>query len=198
MFPHTVNSCKLCVNCHDICNMAPATCISVNYVKHLLNFIRSNVHKTVFKYKTVQLFCSDVVVQNVNVISSPACKVLCFKKHRVLPIKRFYVRNIPLCSYTINKITVIITIIATITTVTSPQLSSPLSSLSSSPSISTSSSVSFYISSTSNVCVKVKTNTIYVYFTKQKRFGYSPSSVLLNYILFDFTLPYIVFVFIFA
>ena len=90
MLRRTVNACKLRVHCHDICNINPPTCISVNCVKIPLNIIRSNVHKTVVSYKTVQSFCSDVVVQNVNVISSPTCKVLCFKKHyRVSPIKCF-------------------------------------------------------------------------------------------------------------
>ena len=46
-----------------------------------LNVITSNAHKTVLSYKTVQSFCSDVVVHNVDAISSPACKVACFKKH---------------------------------------------------------------------------------------------------------------------
>ena len=78
------------VHCHDVCNIAPTTCISVNCVEILLNVIRSNVHKTVVLYKTVQSFCSDVVVENVNVNASPTCKVLCFKKHhRVSPIKCF-------------------------------------------------------------------------------------------------------------
>ena len=70
----TVNVCKMRVHCHDVCNTAPPTCISVNCVEILLNVIRSNVHKTVVSYKTVQSFCSDVVVQNVNVVSSPICK----------------------------------------------------------------------------------------------------------------------------
>ena len=38
---------------------------------------------------------SDVVVQNVNVISSPTSKVLCFKKHRVSPIKCFMLEKSP-------------------------------------------------------------------------------------------------------
>ena len=84
-----VSLCKLCVHCHDVCNIAPPTCISINYIGIPLNVIRSNVHKTVVSYKTVQSFCSDVVVQNVNVISSPTCKVLCFKKHH-----RFYQSNV--------------------------------------------------------------------------------------------------------
>ena len=67
---------KLCVHCHDVCNIASSTCISVNYVEISLNVITSNVHKTVASYKTVQPFCSDVVVHNVNVISSPTCKVV--------------------------------------------------------------------------------------------------------------------------
>ena len=66
-----VNVCKVRVHCYDVCNIAPPTCISVNCVKILLNVIRSNFHITVVLYKTVQSFCSDVVVQNVNVISLP-------------------------------------------------------------------------------------------------------------------------------
>ena len=93
----TVNVCELRVHCHDVCNIAPLTCISINCVEIPLNVIRSNVHKTVVLYKTVQLFfCFDVVVQNVNVISSPTCKVLCFKKHhRVSPIKCFMLETSP-------------------------------------------------------------------------------------------------------
>ena len=84
----TGNVCKLRLHCHDVCNIAPPTCILVNCVGIPLNFIRTNVHKTVVSYKTVQPFCFDVAVQ--NVISSPTCKVLCFKKHQcVLPIKCF-------------------------------------------------------------------------------------------------------------
>ena len=40
---------------------------SVNCAEILLYVIRFNIHKTAVLYKTVQLFCSDVVVQNVNV-----------------------------------------------------------------------------------------------------------------------------------
>ena len=61
----------------------------------------------------MQSLCSDVAVQNINVISSPTCKVLCFKKHIVFH-QMFYVRNIPIRSCTINKITFIITTITTI------------------------------------------------------------------------------------
>ena len=49
---HTVNVCKLHVHFHDVCNIAPPTCISVSGVKILLNVIRSNVHKTVVSYWT--------------------------------------------------------------------------------------------------------------------------------------------------
>ena len=68
----------------------------------------------------LQSFCSDVVVQNVNVISSPTCKVLCFKKHhRVSPIKCFMLETSPfavtpstiLPTFIINIITTIIIII---------------------------------------------------------------------------------------
>ena len=96
MLRRTVNVCKLRVHCHDVCNINPRTYISVNCVEIPMNIIRSNVHKTVVSYKTVQSFCSDVVVQNVNVISSPTCKVLCFKKHhRVSPIKCFMLETSP-------------------------------------------------------------------------------------------------------
>ena len=97
MLRRTLNVCNLRVHCHDVCNINPPTYISVNCVEIPLNIIRSNVHKTVVSYKTVQSFCSDVVVQNVNVISSPICKVLCFKKHhRVSPIKFFTLDTSPL------------------------------------------------------------------------------------------------------
>ena len=94
MLHHTVNVCKLHVYCHDVCNINLPTCTSVNCVKILLNIIRSNVHKTDVLCKTVQSFCSDVVVKNVNVISSSICKVLCFKKHHhVSPIMCFTLDN---------------------------------------------------------------------------------------------------------
>ena len=70
MLRRTVNVGKLRIHCHDVCNINHPTCISVNCVEILLSIIRSNVHKTVVSYKTVQSFCSDVVVQNVNVVSS--------------------------------------------------------------------------------------------------------------------------------
>ena len=96
MLRRTVNVGKLRIHCHDVCNINPPTCISVNCVEILLSIIRSNVHKTVVSYKTVQSFCSDVVVQNVNVISSPIYKVFCFKKHhRVSPIKCFTLGTSP-------------------------------------------------------------------------------------------------------
>ena len=107
---------------------------------------------------------SDVVVQNVNVISSPACEVVCLKKHhfRCFTNQVFYVRNIPIRSYTINRVTIIITtitiiiIIITIIIITSPPSSSLSSSLSLSlnpPPSSSSPSVTFYISLTSEVHV---------------------------------------------
>ena len=49
----TVNLCKLRVHCHDVCNISPPTCISVNCVEISLNVIRSNIHKTFVSYKTV-------------------------------------------------------------------------------------------------------------------------------------------------
>ena len=48
----TVNACRLRVHCHNVCNIAPPTCISVNCVEIPLNVIRSNVHKTVVLYDT--------------------------------------------------------------------------------------------------------------------------------------------------
>ena len=92
---HIVNVCKLYVHCH-VCNIVLPTCISVNCVEILLNVFRSNVHKTDVSYKTVQSFCSDVVVQHANVISSLSCKVLGFKKHHcALPIKYFMLETSP-------------------------------------------------------------------------------------------------------
>ena len=90
----TVNKCKLCVHCH-VCNIASSTCITVNCVKIPLNVIRSNVHKTVASFKTVQSLCSDVVVQNVNIISSSTYEVVCFKKHHVSPNKCFMLETSP-------------------------------------------------------------------------------------------------------
>ena len=90
-----VNVCELLVQWHDVCNTAPPTCISVNFVEVPLNVIRCNVHKTVVSYKTVQAFCSDVAIQNVNIISSPTCMVLCFKKHCVSPVKCFMLATSP-------------------------------------------------------------------------------------------------------
>ena len=130
MLRSTVNACKLRVHCHDVCNINPPTYISVNCVEIPMNIIRSNVHKTVVSYKTVQSFCSDVVVQNVNVISSPTCKVLCFKKHHhVSQIKCFMLETSPFAVTSSTKLP------------SSSTLSPPssLSSLSSSSSISTSS-----------------------------------------------------------
>ena len=122
----TVNVCKMRVHCHDVCNIAPTTCISVNCVEILLNVIRSNVHKTVVSYKTVQSFCSDVVVQNVNVNSLPTWKVSCFKKHHhTSPIKYFILETFP---FTIT-----------------PSTKLPLASILSPPSsLSSSSSISAY------------------------------------------------------
>ena len=85
-------------------------------------------------YKTVQSFCSDVVEQNVNFISSSACTVLCFKKH-VSTIKCFMLET---SSFTVTS---------------SSPLSPSSSSISTSSSSSSSPSVAFSISSTSEVCV---------------------------------------------
>ena len=86
--------CKIRVHCHDVRNTAPSRCISVNCVDFPLNVITSNAHKTVVSYKTVESFCSDAVLQNANVVFSPACKTLCFKKHHdVSSIKYFTYHN---------------------------------------------------------------------------------------------------------
>ena len=108
--------CKLPVHCHDVCNINPPFHISVNCVEILLNIIRSNVHKTVVSYKNVQSFCSDVVVQNVNVISSPICKVFCFKKHHCVSQIKCFTLFTSLFAVN-NKITFIINSITTIITI---------------------------------------------------------------------------------
>ena len=97
MLRRTGNVRELRVHCHDVCNINPPTYISVNCVEIPMNIIRSDIHKTIVSYNTVQSFFSDVVAQNVNVISSTICKVLCFKKHhRVSPIKSFTLDTSPL------------------------------------------------------------------------------------------------------
>ena len=83
--------------------------------------------------------CSNVVAQNVNVISSPIYKVLCFKKHHcVLPIKCFTLDTSPFAVIPSTKLS------------SSSILSPPSSSLSSSSSISTSPSLSSSSSSSSS------------------------------------------------
>ena len=164
MLRRTVNVGKLRIHCHDVCNINPPTCISVNCVEILLSIIRSNVHKTVVSYKTVQSFCSDVVVQNVNVISSPTCKVLCFKKHNcVSQIKRFLLETSPFAVTPLTKLPSSSTLsppsssLSSLSSIsTSPSSLSSSSSSSSSPLSlnslsSSSSSVSFYFSLTSEV-----------------------------------------------
>ena len=88
----------------------------------------------------MQPFCSDVVVQNANVISSPACKVFCFKKCFTYQV--FYVRKIIVIITTITIIIIIviisiinfniniITIIIKFTTTISSSSSSIISTLS--------------------------------------------------------------------
>ena len=150
---HTVNVCKLHVHCHDVCNFAPLTCISVNYVEIPLNAIRYNVHKTVVLYKTVQSFCSDAVVQNVNVRS--------VKIHnRVSPIKCFMLETSSFAVTPSTKLPSSSTLSPPSSSLSSSSSfsTSPSSSLSSSPlslnpPSSSSSSVSLYISSTSEVYV---------------------------------------------
>ena len=112
----------------------------------------------------MQLFCSDVVVQNINAISSPTCKVSCFKKHYYASrIKCFMLET---TSFAITPSTKLPS--SSILSPPSSSLSSlspscsiwtpPPSSLSSSPlsltlPSSSSSSVSLYIFSTSEVHV---------------------------------------------
>ena len=116
----------------------------------------------------LQSFCSDVVVQNVNVISSPTCKVLCFKKHhRVSPIKCFMLETSPFAVIPSTKLpsSSILSppsssLSSSSSISTSPSLSSSSSSSSSSalslnPPSSSSSSVSFYFSLTSEVRVSL-------------------------------------------
>ena len=162
MLRRTVNVCKLRVHCSDVCNINPPTYTSVNCVEILLNIIRSNVHKTVVSHKTVQSFCSDVVVQYVNVISSPISRVLCFKKHhRISPIKSSMLDTSPfaiipstkLPSFSILSPPSSLSPLSSSSSV-STSLSSSLSSsspLSLNPPSSSSSSVSFYFSLTSEV-----------------------------------------------
>ena len=119
---------------HDVCNTAPPTCISVNFVEVPLNVIRCNVHKTVVSYKTVQAFCSDVAIQNVNIISSPTCMVLCFKKHCVSPVKCFMLETSP---FTVTPSTKLSS--SSPLSPSSSLLSLSLSSISTSPSLLSSS-----------------------------------------------------------
>ena len=92
----------------------------------------------------MQPFCSDVVVQNANVISSPACKVVCFKKCFTYQV--FYVRKIiviittitiiiivviiSIINFNININIIIITIIIKFTTTISSSSSSIITTLS--------------------------------------------------------------------
>ena len=137
------------VHGHDVCSIAPAACISVNCVKIQLNVIRSNEHKTVVSSKTEQSFCSDVVVRNVNVVSSPACKVVCFKKHHyVSSITCFMLETSPF----------IVTPLTWLPSSSSPSLSSSLSLLSPSP-ISTSPSLSPLSLSSSSTSLSLNSPT---------------------------------------
>ena len=114
----------------------------------------------------MQSLCSDVVVQNVNVISSPTCKVLCFKKNNcVSQIKRFMLETSPFAVTPLTKLPSSSTLSPPSSSLSSlSSISTSPSSLSSSsssssplslnpPSSSSSSSVSFYISSASEVRV---------------------------------------------
>ena len=94
------------VHCH-VCNIVPSICISVNCVEILSELLRLRYINLLFHIKLCDH--SDVVVQNVNVISSPACKIVFFKKrHYVSPIKCFRLETFPF-SNTINTIAIIIT-----------------------------------------------------------------------------------------
>ena len=86
--------------------------------------------------------CSNVVAQNVNVISSPIYKVLCFKKHHcVLPIKCFTLDTSPFAVIPSTKLSS-----SSILSPPSSSLSSSSSSISTSPSLSSSSSSSSALS----------------------------------------------------
>ena len=123
-------------------------------------------------------FCSDVAVQNVNVISSPTYKVLWFKKHhRVSPIKCFMLETYPYAVRPSAKVPALPSLSILSPPSSSSILASPSSpSLSSSPlslNLTSSSSSSFsglfYISSTSDIRVSP---------------SYLNSSVLFNYLFF--------------
>ena len=116
------------VHCYDVCNIASSTCISVNWVEIPLHSIRSDMHETVVLYKTMQSFCSDVVVQNVNVISSPVSKVVCFKIHHfVSPNKCCMLETFPFAVTPSIRLTSLPPLSPTSLISTSPP-SSPLSS----------------------------------------------------------------------
>ena len=136
------------VHCHDVCTIAPPTCISVNYVEIPLNVIRPNVHKPLVSHKAVQSLCSDVVVQNANVIFSPTCKVPCFKKHHhVSPMKCFMLETSPF-AVTPSKKLPSSSLLLPPSSSSSSSSSSPLSL---NPPSSSSSLVLFYISLTSEI-----------------------------------------------
>ena len=122
---------------------------------------------------------NDVVVQNVNIISSPACNVLYFKKHhRVSPMKCFMLETYPFAVMLSTKLPSSSPLSSTSSLLSSSSmLTSPSSSLSSSslsllnPSLLSLSSVSLYISLTSEVRLSPS-------------FSYLNSSVFFNYLLF--------------
>ena len=132
------------VHCHDVCTIAPPTCISVNYVEIPLNVIRPNVRKPLVSHKAVQSLCSDVVVQNAKVIFSPTCKVPCFKKHHhVSPMKCFMLETSPFAVTPSKKLPSSSPLL--------PPSSSSSSPLPLNPPSSSSSLVLFYISLTSEI-----------------------------------------------
>ena len=107
--------------------------------------------KLLFRMKS---FCSDIVAQNVNVISSPTCKVLCFKKHhRISPNKFFVLETSPFAVTPSTKLPLSSPISppssSLLSLSSSSSSTSPSSPLWLNPPSSPSSSVSFYISSTS-------------------------------------------------
>ena len=153
-----------CVYIVMIFVILPLPLVSQSKLCRMLNVIKRNFHKTVASYKTVQSFCSDVVVQNVNIIFSPTCKVSCFKKHHCVSlIKCFMLETSPFAVAPSTKLPLSSTLSPPSSSLSSLSSSSSLiwttpsslspSPLSLNPPSSSSSSVSFYISLISEVRV---------------------------------------------
>ena len=127
--------------------------------------------------------CSNVVAQNVNVISSPIYKVLCFKKHHcVLPIKCFTLDTSPFAVIPSTKLS------------SSSILSPPSSSLSSSSSISTSPSLSSSSSSSSALSLNPpssSSSSVSFYFSLTSEVRVSP--LYLNSSVFFLTTCFLLF-----